>query len=109
MLPCDRFAVRRGPSSCCIAFGFIKRISYRTPDPLATAHLPVLGPNVNVLFMHTVSRVLQVIGLTIPLLAIVAQLNERISLQQMLGFLVVAICLFSIGHLIQRYTGGGST
>jgi hypothetical protein len=71
--------------------------------------LPTAGANVNVLAMHTLARMLQIAGLTIPLLAIFAQLNERISLGQMLQFLVVAICLFSIGHLLQRYSGGGRT
>jgi hypothetical protein len=57
--------------------------------------------------MHTLARILQIAGLTIPLLAIFAQLNERISLSQMLGFLIVAIAIFSIGQLIERYSGGG--
>lgn len=42
----------------------------------------------------------------IPLLSIFAQLNNRISLGQMLQFLVVAVCFFSIGYLLQRYSGG---
>jgi hypothetical protein len=57
--------------------------------------------------MNSVARVLQVIGLTIPLLAILAQLMERITLSQMLGFLVAAMAIFGIGHLMQRYSGGG--
>ena len=57
--------------------------------------------------MYTVGRFLQIISLTIPLLAIVAQLNERISLGQMLGFLVAAMAIFGIGHVLQRYAGGG--
>ena len=56
--------------------------------------------------MYTLARFLQVIGLTIPVLAIVAQLMERISLGQMLGFLIAAMALFGIGHLLQRYSGG---
>jgi hypothetical protein len=57
--------------------------------------------------MYAVARFLQVAGLTIPLLAIVAQLNDRISLGQMLGFLIVAMALFGVGHLLERYSGGG--
>jgi hypothetical protein len=57
--------------------------------------------------MYSVGRFLQLVGLTIPLLAIVAQLNENITLAQMLGFLVVAMAVFGIGHLLQRYSGGG--
>jgi hypothetical protein len=39
-------------------------------------------------------------------MAIIAELNHSISLGQMLGFLVVSICVFSLGHLLQRYAGG---
>lgn len=56
--------------------------------------------------MYTLTRLLQMAGLTIPLLAIVAQLNEAITLGQMLGFLVVSMLLFSIGYMLQRYLGG---
>lgn len=58
--------------------------------------------------MYVVARLLQLVGLTIPLLAIVAQLNERITLGQMLGFLVAAMAVFGIGHVLQRFSGGGS-
>ncbi len=57
--------------------------------------------------MYTLARLLQTAGLTIPLLAIVAQLNEAITLGQMLGFLVVSMLFFSIGYMLQRYLGGG--
>jgi hypothetical protein len=50
---------------------------------------------------------MQIVGLTIPPLAIIAQLSERISLGQMLGFLVAAMAVFGIGHVLQRYSGGG--
>lgn len=56
--------------------------------------------------MYTVARFLQMVGLTIPLLAIVAQLNKAIQANTMLGFLVAAVLVFSIGHLLQRYPGG---
>jgi hypothetical protein len=59
--------------------------------------------------MYIVARLLQLVGLTIPPLAILAQLNERISLGQMLGFLIVAMCVFIIGHVLQRYWGGEPT
>jgi len=58
--------------------------------------------------MYTVARMLQLAGLTIPPLAIIAQLNERITLTQMLGFLVVAMGVFGIGYLLQRYSAGGN-
>jgi hypothetical protein len=55
--------------------------------------------------MYAVARLLQIVGLTIPLLAIVAQLDNRISLAQMLRFLIVAMAIFGIGYLMQRYSG----
>ncbi len=61
---------------------------------------------VNVARMASLARLLQLAGLTVPPLAIIAELNHSISLGQMLGFLVMAICLFSLGHLLQRYAGG---
>jgi hypothetical protein len=62
----------------------------------------------NVLAMYFLARFLQLAGLAIPPLAIIAQLNERISLGQMLGFLVAAVAVFSLGHTLQRYMGGGA-
>ena len=55
--------------------------------------------------MYALARLLQLAGLTIPPLAILAQLSEAIKTGQMLQFLVAAICLFSIGYLMQQYTG----
>jgi hypothetical protein len=53
--------------------------------------------------MQAVARMLQLAGLTIPLLAMVAQLMNRIRAAQMLQFLVVAVCLFSAGYILQVY------
>ena len=61
-----------------------------------------------VLRMTAFARLLQLAGLAIPPLAIIAQLGESISLGQMLTFLVAAVCMFSIGYLLQSYLGGGS-
>lgn len=56
--------------------------------------------------MYAVARFLQVAGLTIPLLAIMAQLNGKIKPGPMLQFLVVSVALFSVGYLLQTYTTG---
>jgi hypothetical protein len=56
--------------------------------------------------MYAVARFLQLIGLTIPPLAIIAQLMETISLGQMLGFLVVSVIAFMIGYTLQSSSGG---
>jgi hypothetical protein len=54
--------------------------------------------------MPTIARLLQLAGLTIPPLAMIAQLMERIKAGQMLQFLVVSVCLFTAGYLLQQYS-----
>ena len=58
--------------------------------------------------MYTIARFLQMAGLIILPLTILAQLNNTIDVRQMLGFMVAAILVFMIGYLLQRYLGGGS-
>jgi hypothetical protein len=58
--------------------------------------------------MYSVARLLQLIGLTIPPLAILAQLNNSIQAGKMLQFLFASVLIFSIGYVLQRYSGGGS-
>jgi hypothetical protein len=83
--------------------------SYRSVHSAATfVVLKESHSAVNVLNMYSVARFMQIVGLTIPPLAILAQLMERITLGQMLGFLVAATAFFGIGHLMQRYSGGGA-
>lgn len=55
--------------------------------------------------MYSLARMLQLAGLTIPPLAIIAQLAERIKASQMLLFLAVSVCLFLIGYLLQQFGG----
>ncbi len=50
--------------------------------------------------MHAIGRLLQLLGLGLPLLAILAQLSNRISVGEMLAFLVAAMCPFWIGNLM---------
>jgi hypothetical protein len=57
--------------------------------------------------MYTVGRFLQLIGLTIPPLAIIAELNQR-NPGLLLKFLCVAVGIFLVGYLMQRYSGGNS-
>jgi len=80
--------------------------SQKNPDP--GHHLPPFVASDTVLGMYRFARLLQIAGLTIPPLSIIAQLSNTISLGQMLGFLVVSVCLFSLGYLLQAYFGGGS-
>lgn len=58
--------------------------------------------------MYALSRLLQIAGLILLPLAMIAQLNQAITLGAMLRFLVVGVCLFSIGYILQRYFGGGA-
>ena len=53
--------------------------------------------------MRTLGRLMQIAGLSIPLLAIVAQLNESITQGQMLMFLVAAVCVFWIGRIVEGF------
>jgi hypothetical protein len=76
-----------------------------TPE---AADLPPPSVDGTVRAMYTVARLFQIVGLVIPPLAIMAQLNESITQGQMLGFLVAAICSFMIGQTLQRTTGRGS-
>ena len=57
--------------------------------------------------MYKLARFIQMAGLAIPPLAIIAQLMDEITLGQMLGFLTVSVGLFLVGYLLQRYSGGG--
>jgi hypothetical protein len=59
--------------------------------------------------MIGLARLLQLIGLAIPPLAIIAQLSDAITLGQMLGFLVMSVAIFGVGYLMQRYSGGGQS
>ncbi len=74
---------------------------------MTTAGLCVGKADVNVAAMYALARLLQIAGLTIPLIAIFAQLSNSITPGKLLGFLVVSIILFSMGYLLQSYTSGG--
>ncbi len=59
--------------------------------------------------MYSLARLLQMIGLTIPPLAIVSQLADpdNFGTGEMLKFLLMAIGIFLLGYLLQRFLGGG--
>jgi hypothetical protein len=54
--------------------------------------------------MYTLGRALQIVALIIPPLAIVAELNDR-NPALLLKFLAVAVGIFVLGYLMQRYSG----
>ncbi len=59
--------------------------------------------------MYTLARFLQMAGLVIPPLAILSQLSdpEAFGTGEMLKFLLMAVGLFMLGYLLQRFVCGG--
>jgi hypothetical protein len=57
--------------------------------------------------MQAFSRLLQFVGLTIPPLAMIAQLGNHISAGKMLQFLLLSVGIFVLGYTMQRYSGSG--
>jgi hypothetical protein len=53
--------------------------------------------------VRNVGRLLQMIGLGVPPVSIFLQLTEAISLRQMLMMLVVSVCCFAIGRIVEGY------
>ncbi len=54
--------------------------------------------------MRMIGQLSQRLGLVIPAIAIVLELNHAISLGQMLMLLVAAVCLFGIGRILEGYS-----
>jgi len=55
--------------------------------------------------MRTIGRFGQFLGLALPALAIMLELNHAISLGQMLMLLLAAVCSFWIGRILEGYAG----
>ena len=55
--------------------------------------------------MYTLGRFLQLVGLTILPLAIVSELNQS-NPGLMLKFMLMGAGIFTLGYLLQRYSGG---
>ena len=55
--------------------------------------------------MRGIGRLGQFLGLALPALAILLELNHAISLGQMLMLLVAAVCCFGIGRILEGYAG----
>ena len=55
--------------------------------------------------LRAIGKAGQLLGLTVPALAVVLELNHRISLGQMLMMLVAAVCCFWIGRILEGYAG----
>jgi len=55
--------------------------------------------------MRVIGRLGQFAGLALPPLAILLQLNQTITLGQMLSMLLFAACAFWIGRILEGYAG----
>ena len=55
--------------------------------------------------MSALGRFGQLLGLGLPALAVVLELNRAITLGQMLVMLVAAVCCFGIGRILEGYAG----
>lgn len=53
--------------------------------------------------MRAIGRLGQMLGLGIPALAVILELNRAVSLGQMLVMLVAAVCCFWIGRIIEGF------
>ena len=53
--------------------------------------------------MRLIGQISQRLGLILPAVAIILELNHTISLGQMLMILVVSVCLFGIGRILEGY------
>lgn len=53
--------------------------------------------------MRLIGQISQRLGLILPAVAIILELNHTISLGQMLMMLVVSVCLFGIGRILEGY------
>ena len=61
--------------------------------------------------MYSLARMLQLAGLAIPPLVIFAQLSDpdHFGTGEMLKFLLMAVGVFLLGYLLQRFGGGSSS
>ena len=53
--------------------------------------------------MRSLGRLLQIVGLAGPPLAMLLQLSEVLSLGQMLVMAVASVCVFIIGRIVEGY------
>jgi hypothetical protein len=53
--------------------------------------------------VRAIGRSLQFVGLVVPLLAILLQLQNAITVWQMLIMLVASVCVFGIGRIVQGF------
>lgn len=76
---------------------------------IVPADLSDVGLGVRLHYMYTLARMLQMAGLAIPPLAILSQLSDpdNFGTGEMLKFLLMAVGVFLLGYLLQRFVCGG--
>ena len=67
-------------------------------------HDPFLPPKPEHDSMAALGRLGQFLGLAIPAVAVLLELNHAITLGQMLVMLVAAVCCFWIGRILEGYS-----
>jgi len=55
--------------------------------------------------MKPLGRLAQFVGLALPAVAVMLELNRTITLGQMLVMLLAAVCCFWIGRIVEGYAG----
>ena len=55
--------------------------------------------------VRAIGRFGQLVGLTLPALAVLLELNGSITSGPMLGMLVFSVCCFAIGRIVEGYAG----
>lgn len=55
--------------------------------------------------MKPLGRLAQFVGLALPAVAVILELNRTITLGQMLVMLLAAVCCFWIGRIVEGYAG----
>jgi hypothetical protein len=56
--------------------------------------------------VRSLGRLLQIVGLSLPILAILMQVMEQITVGQMLVMWAAAMCMFYIGRIVEGYARG---
>ncbi|MFM8283953.1 MAG: hypothetical protein ACKOCW_10410 [Planctomycetaceae bacterium] len=55
--------------------------------------------------LRTIGKLGQLIGLGLPVMAVMLQLGNAISASRMLAMLLTAVCCFWIGRIVEGYGG----
>jgi hypothetical protein len=77
-------------------------VRYPKRNVAANGRLAV-GAITKEMLVRSVGRLLQIVGLSLPILAILMQVMDQISVGKMLVMWVAAMCIFYIGRILEGY------